>query len=191
VRRPTVCATLSLVALAVALPGCGYLRNRGRDAAEMFDVGLTFSKKPQLGLYMNCPVIAPIGYGKVDATYAGVGGGKVGVTEHQQRNAGLLLWGRETNTWTDTAGDGSVAGEDQQVGVVGLAGGPSGKAPYKPACKHYFHLGWIGMTANVRWLEIPDFLLGWVGVDISRDDLHRPPVAEPEPKKQKEAEHGS
>jgi len=165
--------TLVLVtaAMLATMPGCGYLSNRSRDAAEMFDVGLTFSRKPQLGLYMNCPVIAPIGYGRVDGYYAGVAAGRVGAMKHTQRNAGLLLWGRENNTWADGGDGGGEEVEDQQVGVLGLAKErKSDVLPYKPSCKHYFHLGWIGVTANVRWLEIPDFLLGWVGLDISRDD---------------------
>ena len=120
--------------------------------------------------------------------YAGVGGGKLGLSRHTQRNAGLLLWGRESNTWSDASGD---AGEDQQVGLLGLAAGPSGTRPYKPACKHYFHLGWVGVTANVRWLEIPDFLFGWVGLDFSGDDARGAPRAGPSTPGSEETEDGA
>jgi len=164
-------------AVLLAMPGCTYLHNRGRDAAEMFDLGLTFSKTPQFGLYMNCPVIVPIGYGKVDGYYAGVGGGRVGVMEHHQRNAGALLWGYEKNDWAAPDGTGATASEDQPVGLLALARGERGKRPYKVACKHYFHLGWVGVTANISWLEIPDFFLGWFLIDLSGDDTKA--VAEP------------
>ncbi len=174
---------LVIAAMLATMPGCGYLSNRSRDAAEMFDVGCTFSKKPQLGLYMNCPMILPIGYGHVDGYYAGVAAGRVGAMKHTQRNAGLLLWGRENNTWADGGDGGGEEVEDQQVGVLGLAAERKSDVPYKPSCKHYFHLGWFGVTANVRWPEIPDFLLGWVGLDISRDDKPAPSAAPRPPAK--------
>jgi len=169
---------LALAAALLAGPGCTYLRNRGRDAAQMGDLGLTFSKKPQFGLYMNCPVIVPIGYGKVDGYYAGVGRGKVGVMQHQQRNAGAVVWGYERNTWQDPAKAGEKPGEkpadkaveDQPVGLLAIARGERGEEPYRVSCKHYFHLGWVGITANICWLEIPDFFLGWFLIDLSGDD---------------------
>ena len=178
-------AALAAASLA-ASSGCMYLQNRGRDAAEMFDLGLTFSAKPQIGLYVNCPVIAPIGYGHVDGYYAGVGGGKVGVMEHKQRNAGLLVWGYEKNSWQDPAKGGGKAQEDQPVGLLAIARGERGEQPYKASCKHYFHLGWVGLTANISWLEIPDFLVGWFGVDLMGDDVYGSeasprPKAEPKP----------
>ena len=81
----------ALAAAAAATTGCSYFRARGRDALDMADLGVTWSKRPQFGLYANCPFIAPGGYAKVDGKYAGIGGGKVGVMEHHQDNVGLLV----------------------------------------------------------------------------------------------------
>ena len=173
---------LLLGAALLAAPGCTYLRNRGRDAAEMFDLGLTFSKTPQIGLYVNCPVIAPIGFGKVDGYYAGVGRGKVGVMEHHQRNAGAVIWGYEKNSWQAAGKDGTKAQEDQPVGLLAIARGERGEQPYRVSCKHYFHLGWVGVTANICWVEIADFFLGWFLIDISGDDA-RGGAKPPEPPK--------
>ena len=182
-------AGVSFVLLALAFgaaPGCTYFQNRGRDAAEMFDLGLTFSAKPQIGLYVNCPVIAPIGYGHVDGYYAGVGAGKVGVMKHQQENAGALFWGYEKNTWQNSTGEGPKSGEDQPVGLLAIARGERGERPYKASCKHYFHLGWVGLTANINWVGIGNFFTGWFGVDIMGHDEDSPaptpappPVAKP------------
>ena len=72
-RVVTIAALAVMWATAV---GCSYPKHRFQDAAEMFDFGATFSKKPQFSAYMNCPVVAPIGYGKVDGRFVGVGGGK-------------------------------------------------------------------------------------------------------------------
>jgi len=74
--------SLAIAALAAATQGCGYFRHRLDDSKEMFGVGFTFSKKPQFAAYTNCPIIFPIGYGKVDGHFVGVGGGKAGVMKH-------------------------------------------------------------------------------------------------------------
>ena len=135
---------------------------------------------------MNCPVIVPIGYGHVDGYYAGVGAGKVGVMEHQQRNAGALFWGYEKNTWQSATGKGPKSGEDQPVGLLAIARGERGERPYKASCKHYFHLGWVGVTANINWVGIGNFFTGWFGVDLVGHDQEGaqpspPPKAEPKP----------
>ena len=162
---------LGAVAIAVATQGCGYFRHRGQDAKDMFDVGLTFSSKPQFAAYTNCPIIFPIGYGKVDGSFVGVGGRKAGVMKHKESSTGLLLWGREEVSW-EKAGENdpkSLQTEDQ--GLLGLATAEEENRIRTPACKHYLHLGWIGLVGNIRWLEIPDFFLGWVGLDITGDDV--------------------
>ena len=165
-------AALLLVcaALMAVCQGCSYVRDRRDDATEMFDFGLTFSKRPQFSAYMNCPVIVPVGYGKVDGYFVGMGGGKVGAMEHHQESTGLLVWGREEVTWESFDPEDADALSVQGVGVLGLAEGQEGEEPYTPACIHYLHLGWIGIAANVRWLEIPDFLLGLILLDPMRDD---------------------
>ena len=161
---------LAFAVLMGACEGCSYVQHRLDDVTEMFDLGLTFSKKPQFSAYMNCPVIAPIGYGKVDGYFVGMGGGKVSAMKHRQESSGLLVWGREEVSWEsfdpEQAGTLSVQG----VGVLGLAEGQTGDDPYTVACIHYLHLGWVGIAANVRWLEIPDFLLGLFFLDPIGDD---------------------
>ena len=171
-RNAKLVLALSLLGvLVLAVQGCGYLGNRGRDAREMFDLGFTFSAKPQLGLYMNCPMIVPIGYGNVDAQFVGVGGGKVGVMKHREKSVGLLVRGSEEVSWGEDE-DGLEAGSHYQpVGVLGLAEAREDEQPYKPACIHYLHLGWIGVTFNIRWQEIFDFIVGWVGFDPAGDDI--------------------
>jgi len=162
---------MALAIVAAAVQGCSYLRSRGRDAGEMFDLGFTFSSKPQLGLYMNCPMVVPIGYGNVDAKFVGVGGGKVGVMEHREKSVGFLVGGTEEVSWGEAGDDSAVSQHYQPVGVLGLAEARENEQPYKPACIHYLHLGWIGLTANIRWPEIFDFLVGLFGYDPSHDDL--------------------
>lgn len=154
----------------VALQGCNYCRYRIDDALEMFDIGFTFTATPQFSAYMNCPVILPVGYGKVEGDFVGVGGGKAGLMKHQQESAGLLFWGRERVTWNNFDTKEADTLSVQDVGVMGLALGEERTEPYKPACMHYLHIGWIGVVGNIRWLEIPDFLLGIVCLDPLQDD---------------------
>jgi len=162
---------LGFAALLGIAPGCGYFTDRGNDAAEMFDIGLTFSATPQFAAYTNCPIIFPVGYGDVDGTFVGVGDGKAGVMKHKESSVGLLLWGREEVSWQRfNESGGAEALGNQATGLLGLATSPENTQVKKPACKHYFHLGWVGLVGNIRWLEIPDFFLGWFLLDPSHDD---------------------
>lgn len=168
-----------VVAALASATGCTYARARGRDALDLFDFGFTFSTKPQFGLYGNCPFIAPGGYAKVDGYYAGIGGGKIGVMEHHQDAAGLLLFGHEKIEWKDPNAEESDQPEAQvlSVGPLGMAADAQGNPVYKPQCAHYLHLGFIGMTGNLNYKEWPDFLVGWAGFDPQKDDgrvLSRP-----------------
>jgi len=169
-RRLWLCA-LAVAGLWAGVPGCSYLRNRWRDTLDTLDVGFTFSTKPQFGLYANCPFMAPAGFAKVDGYYAGIGGGKIGVMKHHQDAAALVLWGREDIEW------GEAEGKSRGVGPLGLSTTEEGNPEYKPQCAHYLHLGFFGVTGNLNYREWPDFLLGWVGLDVAGDDNReeRPP----------------
>ena len=173
VRHGKTLLAVALLALLASAQGCMFLGNRGRDAAQMFDVGFTFTKTPQFGIYANCPMVTPIGYSNIDGYYIGIGGGKLGVMTHTQKDTGLLLWGREQNSWGEADKDNPSSREDTKVGVLGMAQGMSEgeERVYKPACIHYLHVGWLGVTANFRYYEMFDFAVGWAGLDPARDDL--------------------
>lgn len=154
----------------LALQGCGYVQYRVDDAKEMFDFGMTFSKTFQFSAYMNCPVIAPLGYGNVDGYFVGVGNNQTGVTQFRQKSRGALVWGSEEVNWSSFDPKDADSLHVQGVGVLGLAERTSDDQPYKVACLHYFHLGWVGIVANVHWLELPDFALGIFCMDPMGDD---------------------
>jgi len=168
--RQKVMVGMLLLGSLFAMQGCSYMRYRINDAKQMFDFGLTFSKKFQFSAYMNCPVIAPLGYGNVDGYFVGVGNNQTGVTQFHQKSKGALVWGSEEVNWSSFDPKDADSLHVQGVGVLGLAERKSSDQPYKVACLHYFHLGWIGIVANVHWLEIPDFFLGIVGLDPMGDD---------------------
>ena len=159
-----------VIALCLAATGCGYVKHRGQDAVDLFDVGFTVTKRPQFGIYANCPMLAPAGYGKVDGQYVGIGDGRVGVMEHHQDNLGLIVYGREKTTWGQTQEEHDRS-EVNEVAPAGFVTDAVDKdIDYDPACVHYLHLGFVGVTGNIHYVEFPDFFAGWVGFDPRRDD---------------------
>jgi hypothetical protein len=162
----------ALVAALAATAGCGYAMNRYRDALDCFDIGFTVSPKPQFGLYANCPFTAPVGYTHVDGYYAGIGAGGVGIMKQRQRAAGILVAGQEDVTWGDSDDPEGERGYVRSMAPFGIATEKEGDGTptYKPQCAHYFHLGFIGVTANLNYKEWPDAFLGWVGLDTCKDD---------------------
>lgn len=170
VRR--VLGALGLLAIAAGTQGCAltYLRNRGQDALDMFDIGFTFTLKPQFGLYANCPFTVPVGGAKVDGYYAGIGGGRFGIVEHHQDTLGLIVAGHEKVTWGNPNDEGGETGGEYKIGLLGLNTDAEGKPVYRPQCTHYLHLGFLGLTGNINYKDIPDFFLGWFGLDLVGDD---------------------
>jgi len=168
--KRTICLALSLAVVMLASQGCTYLKYRGEDALDMLDVGVTWSREPQLAIYGDCAAITPVGWGHVDGYFAGWGGGQIGVTRHYEKCFGLLLWGHEELGWGEFDTNDPATLDGQGVGILGIALPPYGRPAYTPACVHFLHLGWVGLVANARYLEMVDFLLGWSTLDIACDD---------------------
>ncbi|MBM4033882.1 MAG: hypothetical protein FJ291_19185 [Planctomycetes bacterium] len=153
-----------------ALNGCVYLQHRGDDAVDMADIGLTWSLDPAFALYSNTPVLVPIGWSEVDGYVAGIGGGEIGMTSHYEKCIGLILWGQEEIGWHHYDLKDPRTINLQGVGPIAPMVGPFGDAAFVPAWTNYIHLGWGGIIFNARYVEMLDFLLGWFGADIARDD---------------------
>ncbi len=90
-------AAASLVLLlVVGMVGCGpYWQDRGNDAKDMVDFGITTSTKPCFALYLpgNYFNLTPLGYSRVEGTFHGVGGRQVGSVPILDQSWGVLLWG--------------------------------------------------------------------------------------------------
>ena len=168
--RHKIAFLVLLIVCAAVLQGCNYLRYRYDDAVEIFDLGFTFTKTPQFSAYMNCPVILPIGYGKVDGVFVGMGNGKAGVMKHSHDVEGRLYWGREKDSWDSFDAEKSDTLSVQEVGILGLAHREENAKPTKSMCRHYLHIGWVGVVWNVRWIDMPDFVAGIFGMDPLQDD---------------------
>jgi len=189
------CRRVAQVVLALAafgLTGCTYLGHRGRDAADMFEVGLTFSKKPQFALlpvdYFN---LVGLGYSNVEGTYAGIGNRRVGAMPIKDDGSyGLLFWGKDAlkvgdlnpkdphEVWVGEMERLTAEGKplpterpDYHKGLVRLPIQDNAPPPVTfMQCRRNIHLGWVGLHASFRPLDIIDFLLGWTTLDILNDD---------------------
>jgi hypothetical protein len=159
--------------------GCAYIKNRVNDCGDMIDIGLSFSRKPQLALFYDFIPVIPIGYGRVDGTYAGLGGGKLSWFDpHFERSYGLILWGQEEVTFEKSLEELEKLSREereeildfQRTGLIGMAQGPFPGPNYLISCPHYIHLGWIGVVGSPRYLQMLDFVLGFTTLDIGGDD---------------------
>jgi hypothetical protein len=171
--------------------GCNYMTQRGKDALEMIDVGLTVSAKPGFafypGDYFN---YTPIGYSSVDGWYLGWAHAQAGCLRFKDESWGLLLWGSEHLRIGEfnpndphlfdqaklrelkEAGQ-PIPTESPQynVGAVSMSKyGNKGPWPSFVSCRRNFHFGFIGIHASMHPADIADFFLGWTTYDLMDDD---------------------
>ena len=167
--RQGLMAVAAVMAL-VGSTGCTYLAHRGQDALDMVDLGVTASAKPGFALYYNFVPVVPIGYGQVEGTFLGIGGGRAGVMPHHERSRGVVLWGEEEVAFGAYDPADPASFNAFRSGLVGLTQGPVPGPDYTLSCPHYIHLGWIGVVVSPRYLQMLDFILGWTTLDIAYDD---------------------
>ena len=162
---------LGLAVLLTAGQGCTYLQHRAEDFAEMMDIGITLSAKPGLAAYADGVSVLAGGFSYIDGYFLGWGGGQVGWTRHYEVCWGLLVLGHETQGWGEFDKSDPKTLSKQFVGALGLPVFPFHSRPdYMPSCVHTLHVGFIGVIANARYMEMIDFVLGWTTLDIGGDD---------------------
>jgi len=154
--------------------GVTYFRHRVEDAADIGDMGITYTEKPSVGLYWNSLDMFPVGYSNLDGWFFGWGGGQVGMTRHYNKCYGFGA-AREVIGWGEFDPEDESTLNVRQAGIMGVLIPPHQTTPaYTPACVHFFpHIGYVGFVWNLRYTEIMDFMLGWVGLDIAGDDGYK------------------
>jgi len=108
------------VATVAATQGCTYLKYRAEDAAEIWEIGFTWTDRSTVAFYSSFESIATLGYGKVDGTFVGWGGGRIGVTPHYAECWGAGVVGRERIGWRTFDKDDPDTLSRQYVGLLGL-----------------------------------------------------------------------
>jgi hypothetical protein len=178
-------AWLPALALATMLTsGCAYLGNRTHDALDMVDLGITINPEPgpEFSLYADFFSVLPIGYANVDGFAIGIGNRQIGIMRHEYKNWGLLVAGSEKKgSGKFNPADPHQARPDQRDlterprfanGLLRLpfTAEPPPGLQFLEADRGY-HLGWIGVFAAVRPVDIIDFVLGFATIDILGDDI--------------------
>jgi hypothetical protein len=182
--RKQIFLLLLVFLFATTLSGCAYLKNRGNDAMDLFDLGITVSSKPGFALYVDKPPVIPIGFANVDGKLIGMGRGGFGVYDFREKGVGYLIGG------TLQRGVGNYDPqnpEDPKTYGRGLIGfiekttefqndpepnkDTIGRPKTRPTCPMTLHLGWIGFEWGTKGWDILDFLLGWTTIDVGKDDV--------------------
>ena len=106
--RSTALVTLAMSLLAA--PGCSpripvgevliYAHDRGMDALDVLDLGITVSPRLSLSAYVSLLGLG-VGAGAVDGYFAGIGGSRVGIFRHYHSSIGLVLYAYEMTGWGD------------------------------------------------------------------------------------------
>lgn len=179
-RNGAAIILMALLSLAL-LQGCSYVQNRWSDVGDVIDLGVTFSEEPQIALFYDFIPVIPIGYGRVDGYYAGLGGGRARLgSGHFERSYGLILWGQEELTFEKTLAEVEALPEHernklldfQRTGLIGMVQGPFPGPNYLISCPHYIHIGWIGVVGTPRYLQMLDLVVGFTTLDIGFDDKY-------------------
>lgn len=181
---------LSLISIAGQV-GCAYTQDRGRDALDIFDIGLTVSAKPGFAAHFDFFNITPVGFSHVDGWWLGIGQRQAGIMELRDRAWGVILWGSvqqrigEFNPhhpylmWRSTVREMEERGEPlpteaqrYNTGLVRMISQDNTPPPLTfTSCRRLFHFGWIGIGFNIRPVEFADFLVGFTTLDITGDDI--------------------
>lgn len=170
--------------------GCTYMKQRGRDATNMFDLGITVNKTwaPQFSFYFDFFNVTPIGWGKLDAKVLGMGHRQIGWMDYEADVSGYMAWGSEKHGYgVFNPNDPQQAWPEQKdlterprydVGFIGSFEGENLAPNMQFAeCNRIFHFGWIGIQNTMRPAGILDFIVGWSGYDLLGDNnLPAPPT---------------
>ena len=188
-RRISVGACAAALALAFGT-GCTYLRDRGLDATDILDAGITVSSKPGFAVYFDSLNVMPIGFSSVDGRLLGWGQRQVGALEFKDSAWGVLLVGEEQNRIgsfdprnphlmspdavrrLEAAGKPlPVEASRYSVGALGLSSNEEPPPwPTFVSGRRNVHIGFLGIYLGIRPIDIGDFILGVFTLDPVGDD---------------------
>lgn len=139
--------------------GCAYVEDRGRDAADMITVAAEF---PSVGIAVSS---AYVGFGVYGGDGHGVGlrSGALGAYDFEE---GIWCWAIWSKSLRPSESD-QARGKGYRVDLCGHSSGGrfnSGQAEVAVGVGP-------GVRVGVNFVEILDFILGFVGIDLCDDDI--------------------
>jgi hypothetical protein len=172
-----------MAAWMLATSGCAYMADRGGDLLDIVDIGLTFSDhlEPDIGLYIDYFNIIPLGGSRIDGKMLGIGNRRIGWMDYEHNSWGVVLCGTEQKGCGPfEAADPHQARRDQTDATERPrfgAGLPrmivdDNRPPFPNYIEvdRCLHLGWIGIYATARPLDLIDFIVGFTTLDFMGDD---------------------
>jgi len=164
---------LGLVVILLGATGCAssYWKDRGADASDFLDIGITYSREPQVAVYAGFQSLLSVGYASVDGGMLGLGQGQFGDIAMRNRAAGLVVAGAEQYAFGAHYDPADPAyPEWRGAGFCLLSHKTPATTMEFLQCPKFVHLGWIGLNVNCKIGELLDFVLGWTTLDIGGDD---------------------
>jgi len=173
---------LAAVLAVSTFSGCGYLQARGNDALDIFDIGITVTKSPHVGIYTGFNSILALGYSDMDGYLLGLGHQHFGALHMRYNGAGSILEGYEQVGYEDyNAGD-PKSPRARGMGLGLLYHDTPRSVSEALQCQKFVHLGWIGVNLNCKIGAILKFVVGLTTIDIGKpsgDPTPYVPVPEP------------
>jgi hypothetical protein len=176
---------LAVVSVCSLFPGCSslYMKNRGNDLADVFDVGITVNGgKPQFRLDFE-PFLLTAGYSDLHGKLIGLGGRQFGINDFESKGWGAIVTGEgvygtgpfdpsDPRQYADPGNPTNApeARPSYDMGLIPLATGGDVLWTKYAECNKGVHLGWIGIHVPCRPLDLADFVLGLTTLDIMHDD---------------------
>jgi hypothetical protein len=166
-------SVLGMICVLIGSTGCAssYWANRGNDAMDILDVGVTYSKTPHVAVYAGFQNLLSVGYAEVEGGELGIGQSQFGALPMRYHAGGMSIEGYEQYAFGNRYDPKDpVAPTQRGVGLGMLYHRTPGDAMEFFQCPKFVHLGWIGLNLNCKIGELVDFVFGWTTLDLGGDD---------------------
>jgi hypothetical protein len=149
--------------------GCAYMKDRGHDALNIFDIGITVTKEPHFGLYAGFNTILALGYVNLpDGYLLGLGHTHFGALDMRYHGAGMFLEGYECQGYDDFDKNDPNSPQRRGMGVGLLYAHTPRTIPEALQCNKVLHVGWIGLDVNCKIGGLLNFIVGWTTFSLDR-----------------------
>ncbi len=133
VLAPLGCSRRLIEARGIGEGIGNYFVDRARDFLDLGDFGLSFSTKPQVGLYGNGVSLFGGGVAMIDGYLAGMGGGNIGWMRFYTADVGAVVWAYEELAFADFDRTDLTTVNTQGTCIGGLLTGPWGYPGWAPS----------------------------------------------------------